>query len=294
MTTPQRYAAVIVSVLVLVAGFVLVTNRYIPNTDFATLQAYTVPVSSLVAGNITGVKVSDNQRVAEGDLLFGIDPEPVNISLTQAQEAYQVAHEHFQSLSRLFQSHGISRDDFLQAGKALYLSARALSEVRYQQKHILTHAPVSGYVTNLEARPGQYAETGQRIMTLIDDSDWWIYSNVKENNLTRVYPGQKVLISLNSCPGFVILGQVATIARGVDTDETGPSGLAQVERTSNWIRLAQRFPVRVTFDRTQLPESCMLYNGTTAITTILTVDNVLSRTVASAIQQLRTHLQYLY
>ena len=164
-----------------------------------------------------------------------------------------------QSLSRLFQSHGISRDDFLQAGKALYLSARALSEVRYQQKHILTHAPVSGYVANLEARPGQYAETGQRIMTLIDDSDWWIYSNVKENNLTRVYPGQKVLISLNSCPGFVIRGQVATIARGVDTDEAEPSGLAQVKRTSHWIRLAQRFPVRVTFDRTPLPESCMLY-----------------------------------
>ncbi|WP_062266038.1 HlyD family secretion protein [Endozoicomonas arenosclerae] len=294
MTTPQRYATVIVSVFLWVAGFVLVTNRYIPNTDFATLQAYTVPVSSLVAGNITRVEVTDNQKVSAGDLLFGIDPEPVNISLTQAQEAYQVAHEHFQSLNRLFQSKSVSRDDFLQAGKALYLNARSLAEARYQQKHILTHAPVTGFVTNLEVRPGQYAETGQRIMTLIDDSDWWIYTNVKENNLTRVIPGQPVLISLNTCPGLVIKGTVSTIARGVDTDETGPSGLAQVERSSNWIRLAQRFPVRVIFDRSQLPEDCRLYNGTTAITSILTVDNFLSRTVASGIQQLRTHLQYLY
>ena len=125
-------------------------------------------------------------------------------------------------------------------------------------------APVDGYVTNLDVRVGDYASTGVPRLALIDSHSYWIYGYFEETKLTQVRIGDRVDISLMS--GTRLQGTVESIARGI-TDADNPTGsdlLANVNPTFNWVRLAQRLPVRVRIDAEHLPEGTVLAAGMTA------------------------------
>ena len=125
-------------------------------------------------------------------------------------------------------------------------------------------APVDGYVTNLDVRVGDYASTGVPRLALIDSHSYWIYGYFEETKLAQVRIGDRVDISLMS--GMRLEGTVESIARGI-TDADNPTGsdlLANVNPTFNWVRLAQRLPVRVRIDAEHLPEGTVLAAGMTA------------------------------
>jgi len=125
-------------------------------------------------------------------------------------------------------------------------------------------APVDGYVTNLDVRVGDYANTGVPRLALIDSHSYWIYGYFEETKLPQVRVGDRVDIHLMS--GTQLQGTVESIARGI-TDADNPTGadlLANVNPTFNWVRLAQRLPVRVRIDGEHLPEGTVLAAGMTA------------------------------
>ncbi|MET0331118.1 MAG: HlyD family secretion protein [Dyella sp.] len=152
-----------------------------------------------------------------------------------------------------------------QANAAVAQAQVALDSARLNLQRTDVRAPVDGYVTNLAVHVGDYATTGQARMALIDSHSYYIYGYFEETKLPYVQVGDPVDIRLMS-GGEPLAGRVIGVARGI-TDADNPTGtdlLANVNPTFNWVRLAQRVPVRVAIDTAHLPAGLVLSAGMTA------------------------------
>ena len=124
-------------------------------------------------------------------------------------------------------------------------------------------SPVDGFVTNLEARVGDYGVTGQRVLTLVDADTFWIDGYFEETELHAIHDGDHARAKLIGWHE-PIEGHVAGVARGivVANATSDASGLASVNPIFTWVRLAQRVPVHIAIDR--LPVGMRLVAGQTA------------------------------
>src|SRR5262249_12666751 len=110
-------------------------------------------------------------------------------------------------------------------------------------------ASVSGIVTNMELRPGTYLTPGKGVMALLDSDTLHVQGYFEETKLARIHVGDAVDVRLLGSD-HVLPGSVESVAAGIeDRDRSaGTTGLANVNPTFNWVRLAQRVPVRVALD----------------------------------------------
>jgi len=123
----------------------------------------------------------------------------------------------------------------------------AVATAEYDLKQTVMRAPFDGRVTNLNIAQGEYAATGRPLFTLIDGRNWYVIANFRETALKGIRPGMAAEVYLMSDPRRRFAGTVHSIGFGVFPQEGGssPSGLPQVPRSINWVRVAQRFPVRI-------------------------------------------------
>ena len=129
-------------------------------------------------------------------------------------------------------------------------------------------APFDGYVTNLNIAEGDYAVEGRQIFALVDGRAWYVIGNFRETFLRFVRPGMPAEVYLLDYPGRRLRGEVQGIGWAVQQrDGPGTGLLPPVEPTLNWVRLAQRFPVRVRL--VDPPRDLPLRIGQTAAVTIL-------------------------
>lgn len=126
----------------------------------------------------------------------------------------------------------------------------AVATAEYDLKQTVMRAPFDGRVTNLNIAQGEYAATGRPLFTLIDTRTWYVIANFRETMLGDIGPGTAAEIYLMSDPSKRFAGTVHSIGFGVFPQEGGssPTGLPQVPRSINWVRVAQRFPVRIRVD----------------------------------------------
>ena len=126
--------------------------------------------------------------------------------------------------------------------------AAAVRAASYDLERCYVHSPFHARVTNLNISVGQYAHTGVQVFTLIDTTAWWVLGNFKETELHHIAPGMPADVYLMTRPDIHFEGVVESIGYGVTPEDltVGQAGsLPIVTRTLNWVRLAQRFPVRV-------------------------------------------------
>jgi multidrug resistance efflux pump len=138
-----------------------------------------------------------------------------------------------------------------------------LAQLNLQRTEV--RAPVDGYVTNLDVRVGDYAATGGARLALIDEHSYYIYGYFEETKLPQLHVGDPVDIRLMA-GGVHLKGSISGIAHGI-TDSDNPTGsdlLADVNPTFNWVRLAQRVPVRISIDTSQLQPDMLIAAGMTA------------------------------
>jgi multidrug resistance efflux pump len=131
-------------------------------------------------------------------------------------------------------------------------------------------APVDGYVTNLDLRLGSQAVANQPALALVDVNSFWIDGFFKENYIERIVPGDKAIVTLMSYPDHPFEATVDSLGWGIAQDDgsTGFDLLPNISPTFEWIRLAQRVPVRIRLG--ELPEGVALRVGTTASVLVLT------------------------
>ena len=118
----------------------------------------------------------------------------------------------------------------------------------YDVQRCWVYAPFDARVTDLTISVGQYARTGGQVFTLIDTTAWWVLGNYKETQLRHLAPGMPVDVYVLNHQSTRFRGVVESIGFGVTPEDITPTqagGLPSTTRTLNWVRLAQRFPVRV-------------------------------------------------
>ncbi|KLD77652.1 HlyD family secretion protein [Xanthomonas hyacinthi] len=154
-----------------------------------------------------------------------------------------------------------------QATVAQSQAAVDLAELDLQRTQV--RATADGYITNLDVRVGDYAQAGSARLALVRDDAMWVYGYFEETKLPRVHVGDRADIRMMS-GGVLLRGRVEGIARGIaDSDNpTDTTLLADVSPTFNWIRLAQRVPVRVRIDPASVPKDTILAAGMTATVTV--------------------------
>ncbi len=131
-------------------------------------------------------------------------------------------------------------------------------------------SPVDGYVTNLELRLGDQAVMNQPVLALVDVNSYWIHGFFKESAIANIVEGDRAIVTLMSYPDKPIEGRVHSLGWGIAQDDGSPGYelLPNISPTFEWIRLAQRVPVRILVD--SLPEGVALRVGTTASVLVMT------------------------
>lgn len=245
-----------------------------PWTRDGRVRADVVSVAPDVTGLVLDVPVRDNQTVRKGDLLLQIDPTRYQLAVKQARallaarQATLAMREQNARRRLALDEQVVSREDrddasnAAAAARAEYRLAQALlekAELDLARTRVL--APVDGYVTNLGVRPGDYAEAGVAQVAVVDRDSYWVYGYFEETKLPLLAIGDAVEMQLMS--GQVLDGHIDSIARAI-YDRDNPQSrelIADVNPTFNWVRLAQRVPVRISIDR--VPEDVLLAAGTT-------------------------------
>lgn len=245
-----------------------------PWTRDGRIRANVVNIAPDVSGQIVELPVRDNQLVHKGDLLMQIDPAHYQLALQQAEAAVQEKKAELDmrraqarrraDLDNLVVSRETREDSDVQASAAqaqyqIALVQRDTAKLNLERTKVI--APVDGYVTNLNVRRGDYASVGAAKFAIIDSHSFWVYGYFEETKLPYLSVGDKAKIQLIS--GAVLKGHVDSIARGI-YDRDNPQSrelLADVNPTFNWVRLAQRVPVRIHID--EVPEGVLLAAGLT-------------------------------
>ena len=131
-------------------------------------------------------------------------------------------------------------------------------------------APVDGYVTNLNLRLGSQAVANQPLLAFVDVNSFWVHGFLRETSVARIGPGDRAIVTLMSYPDKPIEGVVDSLAWGIaqEDDSPGFEMLPNVSPTFEWIRLAQRVPVRIHLEA--MPEGVALRVGTTASVLVMT------------------------
>jgi multidrug efflux system membrane fusion protein len=330
---PNRLAAaaslVIVTIGVGAAVYAVVEHTRYPSTDDASIDADVVHVASPVGGKIIAIPVVENARVAQGDLLFQIDPAPYRFAADQAQADLDFARASLATQQRFINTQRstalVAGDQVARATANLDLATRTVERLTplaaqgYVPKQQLDQAETAqrdaatsvlqakeqavaakraidtdaggratmeareaslriarralddtavrashgGRVVGLTVTTGEIIAPNQSLFTLIDADEWYAMGNFREYEISRIAVGDCATVYSMVDRSKPIHGRVQGIGSGVlDSDRINlPRSVPYVERSLNWVRVAQRFPVRV---RLESPPPDLMRLGATS------------------------------
>jgi membrane fusion protein, multidrug efflux system len=142
-----------------------------------------------------------------------------------------------------------------------------LGTAQLELSYTRIYAPFDGQVVGLNISEGAYAHAGIEVFSFLDSRKWYVLANFRERELQSIRPGMTAEIYLLSEPQRRFQGVVQGISPAVQSQEDNVEikGLPFVKRDLNWVRIAQRFPVRIEIEN---PDPAIFRMGTTAVTTI--------------------------
>jgi membrane fusion protein, multidrug efflux system len=323
-------------IIALAAGIALYTLResYVfPTSSDSSIDADVVHVAAAVGGKVLKIAVSENERVAKGDLLFQIDPIPYQQAAAQAEADLHIAEAELETRRRTlstqrslaliagdetknaFENHQLAKrtadrlrplaangyvpkQQFDQAQVAERDTATALAQA--QERHAAAvnaidteaaaeaavsarraalataqrgledttvRAPHDGLVVGLTISSGETIAPAQTLFTLINTDEWYAVANFRETELDAIAVGDCATVFSMLDRRVPIRGTVQGIGWGVlDQDRISLLGrVPYVERSLNWVRVAQRFPVRIRLER---PPPLLMRLGASAVVEI--------------------------
>ncbi|CAK1705162.1 RND efflux pump membrane fusion protein barrel-sandwich domain-containing protein [Vibrio crassostreae] len=278
----KRY---LITLLLVVAASSVVYSYYqsyssTPWTRDGQVSAYIVSITPRVTGQVTKVHIEDNSQVAKGDLLFEIDPSIYQAAYNKALAAQKQArallakakNEEQRALNLEKRTPGAmpvltlnNLNNAVETNAANVALAKAnVEEAHLNLEYTKVYAPTNGYITNLNLREGSQVVANTPVVALIDEDSFWIEGYFKETDLVNVGPNDKAVVTLMMHNDIQLEGHIKSIGFGIATQDgsTGNDLLPNVNPNFQWIRLAQRIPIKVELDN--VPEDLQLRVGMTA------------------------------
>jgi membrane fusion protein (multidrug efflux system) len=114
---------------------------------------------------------------------------------------------------------------------------------------------------------GQIVQPGQPLLALVPLRDVWVIANFKETQLTRIRPGQKADVRVDTFPGTVFSGTVDSISAGTGSRF---SLLPPENATGNWVKVVQRVPVKILLEGKSVGNPQALRAGMSAYVVVKT------------------------
>ncbi|KUM02852.1 efflux RND transporter periplasmic adaptor subunit [Chromobacterium subtsugae] len=280
----RKAGSVLLTLATLAVAIVVVRHIWVYYTDApwtrdGHIAADVVQVAPDVSGLITEVKVADNQLVKKGQVLFVVDRAHYELALRQAEAALaaqratlaqarrEAARNH--SLADLVAAEAREEGDAkVQLGEATLAAAEAAVGVaRLNLERTEVKSPVDGYLNDRTPRAGDYAAGGRAALSIVDARSFHVDGYFEETKLGGVAPNQPVDIQIMG-ESRKLRGHVQSIAAGIENRDrsNGASLLPNVNPTFNWVRLAQRIPVRIALD--EVPANFRLIAGRTATVSV--------------------------
>jgi membrane fusion protein, multidrug efflux system len=146
-----------------------------------------------------------------------------------------------------------------------YAQAKAaLDQAQRDLDHTVLRAPISGTATQVDnIQVGRFVVAGTPILSVIDDQAPWVDANPKETDITYLRVGQKVTLDVDSFPDHTFKGTVLAVSPGTGAQF---SILPPQNATGNWVKVVQRVPVRIAFDKDE--DTHLLRSGMSVVVDI--------------------------
>ena len=265
-------------------------REYIDNpwTRDGQVRTQVIQVTPRVNGMVTKIHVVDNQKVKRGDLLFEIDPSQYQVKLNQAEARLQRTLEaakgtkiEYERVKNIYAKDkgAVSQKDLVRNETNYFKSladidssTEAVNSAKLNLSYTKVYAEVDGYVSNINFQIGSQATANKAILALVDENSYWVFGFFREDAIPDVKVGDEARVTLLAYSDTPLSGKVESIAWGIAHSDGNPGNnlLPSVKPVFQWIRLAQRIPVRIKLDK--LPDNVKLRFGLTASVMILKRD----------------------
>ena len=251
-----------------------------PWTRNGQLRGHVIQVSPRVSGMVTRIAVVDNQFVHEGDLLFEIDPEPFEIAIAQAEAnlkrrqtnsqgrkiEYERLYEIYQKDAGAVSEKDLTRREtsYNESLSSIDAAQEQLRGARLNHSYTQIYASVDGYVSNVDFQIGTQAVANKPIVALVDSNSFWVFGYFRESQISELKVGDPARVTLMAYPDQPLQGHVESLGWGIAPSDgiAGYNLLPSIKPVFQWIRLAQRIPVRIALDK--VPAGVELRFGLTA------------------------------
>ena len=251
-----------------------------PWTRDGQVRGHVIQVAPRVSGMVTRIAVIDNQFVHEGDLLFEIDRETYEIGIAQADanlkrsrissRASQLEYDRLREIHSR-DAGAVSQKDldrreanYLQSLSAIDVAEETLRMAQLNLGYTRVYAAVDGYISNIDFQIGTQAVANQPLVALVDSNSFWVFGYFRESQIGQFKIGDPARITLMAYPDQQLEGHIESLGWGIalSNGTTGYKLLPSIKPVFQWIRLAQRVPVRVKLDA--VPDGVELRFGLTA------------------------------
>jgi len=251
-----------------------------PWTRDGQVRAQVIQVSPRISGMVTKINIIDNQFVKKGTLLFEIDKDPFIIKIAQVNAELKREYANLRGKKVEFNRvkniakkdrGAVSQKDLIRHEVNYLKSLANIDSIKEKLKNAqlnLTftkvYASVDGYVSNINFQVGSQAVANKPILALVDSNSFWVFGYFRESMLEKINIGDKTQVTLMAYKDKPIAGVVESIGWGIAHSDGNPGAnlLPSIKPVFQWIRLAQRIPVRVKLDT--LPDGVELRFGLTA------------------------------
>lgn len=266
-TLTRNFTRTAITVVMVILAFIAIFRAWVyytesPWTRDARFSADVVAIAPDVAGLITDVKVHDNQLVQKDQVLFTIDQPRYQKAVEEAEAdvAYYraLASEKRREAGRRNKLgiQAMSREEIEQSNNVLqtviHQQAKAqatLDLAKLDLERTIIRAPAAGWITNLNVYTGEFITRGSTAVALVKQNSFYVLAYMEETKLEGVRAGYRAEITpLGS--NRVIKGTVDSVAAGVTNASSSrdAKGMATIDSNLEWVRLAQRVPVRIRLD----------------------------------------------
>ncbi len=255
-----------------------------PWTRDAKFTADVVAIAPDVSGLLTDVPITDNQLVKQGQILMVIDQPRYQQALAEAnadvayyqtlaaekkREAGRRVRLGIQAMSQeeIDQSNNVLQTVQHQLAKAIAM--RDLAQLDLERTTV--RAPADGWVTNLNVHAGEFITRGSTAVALVKKNSFYVIAYLEETKLEGLSKGDRAEITpLGS--NRIMHGTVDSLAAAVNNSSSTPNskGLASIDSNLEWVRLAQRVPVKIILDEKDQQHS---YPAGTTATVVITGKN---------------------
>ena len=233
----KRVLVILAVVVLVIAGGYFDWNAFeYEDTDDAHVDGHVMPLSPRINGYIKAVYVDEGQLVHAGEAIMTIDAQDYEI----AEELAQVNLS--EALSTAASSHHNANVQIADAEVAR--REIQLAQADLNLSYTVICSPVKGIVGKRRVEVGQNVNIGEELVDVLPLDDVWVTANFKETQLARLRPGQPVEVNVDAY-GRKWKGRIANLGGGTGS----VLSLLPENATCNYVKVVQRVPVRIDFDR---------------------------------------------